>query len=313
MNLARHIRGPERPRLDLDAIRRDNPLPHIAGAAVKLSRAGNEWKACCPFHSEKSPSFTIFAGGLRYHCFGCGMSGDVLDFVGRLHGVGLRDAAAMLSGGELPTVDVAPLPANDAGDRLEEALAIWRAALPVEGTLAAVYLRWRGLTLEPPLSLRYAELPYGRRGPALPCLVCCVSSPEGPLSGIQRIFLAPDGRGKADVPKPKLSLGKVSGGAIRLGPLDGGELIVCEGPEDGLTLQQELGRPVWVAAGASMLPAMRFPESVRSVVIGGDADDAGRASADKAARAFAERGLSVRVFFPVGAKDFNAELMRSRA
>jgi DNA primase len=300
-------------RLDLDAIREAHPLPAVAGAVVKLRRAGAEWKACCPFHSDRSPSFTIYSGGQRFQCFGCGVQGDVLDFIQRLHGVGLVEAARMLGAGELPSVEITCVPGDSASmandDRREEALTIWRSAVPVEGTAAETYLRWRGITIDPPMSLRYAELPYGRSGGDLPCLVCCVSSPGGPLSGIQRIFLAPDGRGKADVPKPKLSLGRVSGGAIRLGPLDGGELLVTEGPEDGLTLLQVLRRPVWVAAGGSMLPAMCFPDAVREVAIGGDNDDAGRAAAAKAARSFAERGLNCRVFFPTAGKDFNSELM----
>ena len=211
------------PRYDLAAIRRNNPLPTIVGAVTKLKVAGSEWKACCPFHSEKTPSFTIFSDGERYHCFGCGVGGDVIDFVQSLHGVALPDAAAMLGAGELPVVELQlsrNLRNNSRDDRVGEALAIWRAAVPVEGTVAETYLRWRGITIPAPMSLRYAVLPYGRRGSEHPCLVACVSSPEGPLQGIQRVFLAADGRGKADVPKPKLSLGKVAGGAIRLGPLD---------------------------------------------------------------------------------------------
>lgn len=296
-------------RLDLDAIRGANPLPAIVGAVAKLKAVGGEWKACCPLHNERTPSFTIFDGGNRYQCFGCGAGGDVIDFVQALHGVGLREAATMLGSGDLPTIEVAPAREREESNRTAEALAIWRAAGPVEGTPAETYLRWRGITIDAPLSLRYASLPYGRGGSPLPCLVCCVSSPDGPLQGIQRIFLAPDGGGKADVSAPKLSLGKVSGGAIRLGPLDGGELVVCEGPEDGLSLLQVLGRPVWVAAGASMLPAMRFPERVRSVAIGGDGDEPGRVAARKAAEAFARRGVSARVFFPAAGKDFNQELL----
>jgi DNA primase len=290
-----------------------HPLPAVVGAVVKLRRAGAEWKGCCPFHSDRSPSFTIYSGGQRFQCFGCGASGDVLDFIQQLHNVGLRDAADMLTGGDLPSVQMPPLPANDHSDRTDEALSIWRAAVAVEGTAAETYLRWRGITIEAPMSLRYAELPYGRGGEDLPCLICCVSSPEGPLQGIQRIFLAPDGRGKADVPKPKLSLGKVSGGAIRLAPLDGSEVIACEGPEDGLSLLQVLRRPVWVAAGASMLPAMRFPDEVREVAIGGDNDAPGRAAARKAAEAFASRGLTCRMFFPDGPKDWNQQLMEACA
>src|SRR5829696_350278 len=106
-------------KLDLDAIRAAHPLPSIVGASVKLIRAGNEFKACCPFHSDKTPSFTIFDAGRRFQCFGCGVSGDVFDYLGRLHGVGLREAAEMLAGGDLPSAEYAPIAANDAGDRLD--------------------------------------------------------------------------------------------------------------------------------------------------------------------------------------------------
>jgi DNA primase len=300
-------------RLDLDAIRQAHSLSSVvAGSGVKLKQAGSEWKACCPLHHDRTPSFTIFDGGQRFQCFGCGASGDVLDFLQKLHGVGLRDAAEMLIGSYLPSIDVRPLPANDVGDRLDEARGIWRTAEPAKGTLAETYLRSRGIDLPIPETIRFALIPYGKKGPNYPCLVAVVAGPDNKLSGIQRTYLAEDGRGKADVPKPKLSLGRVSGGAIRLAPA-AAELIVCEGLEDGLSLQQELGRAVWVAAGSSMLPAMRFPDLVRSVAIGGDADDAGRAAAHKASEAYSQRGLAVRVFFPIGAKDFNAELMGGRA
>lgn len=298
--------------LDLDAIRRAHPLPAVVGAVVKLQRAGNEFKACCPLHADKSPSFTIFDGGRRFQCFGCGAGGDVLDFLQQLHRVSLREAADMLTGGNLPAVHIAPLPVDDGADRISEAKAIWRAAEPATGTLAETYLRSRGLHLPIPESIRFARLRYGTKGPEHPALIACVASADNKLIGIQRTYLAPDGSGKASVPKAKLSLGRVSGGAIRLAPC-AASLIVCEGLEDGLTLQQELGRSVWVAAGASMLPNMIFPAGVRSIAIGGDNDKAGQASARKAAETFAHRGIDSRVFFPVDAKDFNQELQQQGA
>lgn len=294
--------------IDLDAIRRNNPLPAIVGGIVKLQRAGNEWKACCPFHSDKSPSFTIWKGGERFQCFGCGAQGDVLDFVQRHYGVDLPRAAAMLSGGDLPTTDIEPLATAPKQDSLDEARAIWRGAAPAQGTAAETYLRFRRLHLPIPPTIRFSRLRYGNKGREHPVLIAAVVGPDNRLCGIQRTYLADSGHGKAAVPKPKLSLSRVSGGAIRLAPA-AAELIVCEGLEDGLTLQQELGQAVWVAAGASMLPAMRFPATVRSVVIGGDADDTGRAAAEQAAEAFATRGLKVRTFFPTPPfKDFNDEI-----
>lgn len=55
-------------------------LSEIIGRRVKLTRAGREYKACCPFHHEKSPSFYVNDDKQFYHCFGCGAHGDVIGF-----------------------------------------------------------------------------------------------------------------------------------------------------------------------------------------------------------------------------------------
>lgn len=299
--------------IDIHAIRRENPLQAVAGAQVRLHRSGNEWKGCCPFHADRSPSFTIFADGERFHCFGCGASGDVLDYVMHLYGLGIVEAAHRLGAGDLPKADLPKLPPADRANRNAEALAIWERATPAPGTLAESYLGCRGILPPFPPDVRFSRLPYGKSNP-LPCLVAAVREVTGEVIGIQRIYLRGDGMGKADLPKAKLSLGTVAGGAIRLGDLDSSDMVtVCEGPEDGLSLLSMIGGPVWVAAGASMLPAMRFPPCVRSVVIGADGDGAGEHAARKAAQAFAMRGLSVRIIYPaVGFKDFNDELTGER-
>lgn len=292
--------------LDLAAIRSRHPLPAIVGAAVKLIRAGREWKACCPLHADRSPSFTIYEGGERFHCFGCGAGGDVLDYLQRAHAVGLREAVAMLEGGNLPMVVQPTLPPEPERDTTGEAIAIWRAAGPIGGTPAEVYLRFRGLDLRLPESLRFARLRYGSK--ALPCLVALVANAENKIGGIQRTFVREDGAGKADVPAPKLSLGRLSGGAIRLAPA-AGELIVTGGVEDGLSLQQKFGRAVWCATGESNMASMVLPVGVRWVVIGADADNSGEAHARRAAENFATQGRSVRIIRPTpGHKDFNDEL-----
>ena len=299
--------------IDIDAIRCDNPLPDVAARIVDLRPAGKEWVACCPFHSDRSPSFTIFDDGRRFQCFGCGASGDVLDFVQRAYGVSLIEAARRLGANEIPTrPQPARVPAEQA-DRSREALAIWNNANPAAGTLAEAYLAFRGIHSPIPPDIRFQRLPCGNLG-AMPCLVAAVRDVLGEVTGIQRIWLAHDGMGKADLAKSKLSLGRVKGGAIRLGELDcSGVVTVCEGPEDGLSLLAMLGGPVWVAAGASFLPSMQFPSEVRSIVIGADIDPAGIEAADKAARSFAARGLIVRIIRPLeGFKDFNDELRGAR-
>lgn len=300
-------------RFDLAGIKARHPLPDIVGASIKLHRAGHEWKACCPFHADGSPSFTIFADGTRWHCFGCGAGGDVLDYLQRAHEVSLPDAARMLEGGTLPMVVQPALPPEPDRDTTAEAVSIWRAAQPAAGTLADIYLRSRGLDCRIPESIRFAKLAYGPRSPTRPCLVALVASPDHRAVGIHRIFLRDDGLGKADVRKPKLSLGRIRGCAVRLAPA-AREMIIAEGIEDALTLQQELGIAAWAAAGAGMLQGLQLPVGATSIIIGADRDKSGEAAARSVAERLAGEGRTVRIIRPVrGFKDFNAELQGKRA
>lgn len=281
-------------------------------AGVKLARAGREMKGCCPFHPDKSPSFTIYADDRRFQCFGCGAEGDVLDFVQRAYGVKLHGAIEMLDGGALRELEQQRVVATPKADWSKAALSIWNEAGPITGTAADAYLRSRGITTEPPNTLRFAHLRYPQEQGRRPALIAAVCAPNGDLTGIQRTFLDGSGR-KADVPEVKLSLGRVAGGAIQLGP-PVASLVVTEGLEDGLTLAQALGRSVWVSAGTSMLPRMELAEITRAVVIGADGDAPGETAANKAAHAFAAAGRKVRIMRPAsGYKDFNAELMGKRS
>ncbi|WP_288338496.1 CHC2 zinc finger domain-containing protein [uncultured Sphingomonas sp.] len=307
------------------------PLSGVASkAGVKLLRAGNELKACCPFHPDRTPSFTIYADDRRAHCFGCGWSGDVLDFVQQAYGVKLPAAIDMLDGGALRELEQQRAPAKPKADMRPVAQRIVNESMPIEGTPAAVYLRSRGITIDLPHTLRFARLAppkiegngvLAANGPGpLPALIAIVTDPAGELVGLQRTYLTEDGRKAATKvtdtdrkPKVKYSLGNVIGGSIQLGP-PSASMLVTEGLEDGLTLHQALGRSVWVAAGTSMMPQMTFAPVTRAVVIGADGDSAGAAAAAKAAEAFAAAGLATRIMRPTpGYKDFNAELMGVRS
>lgn len=302
-----------RERIDVESIRSNYPLPAVVSELITLRRSGDEWKACCPFHEEKNPSFTIYNGGERFYCFGCGAKGDVLDYVRLLHGLTLPQAAARLQGESFPTLAPRPARSEVTRDTTAEAILIWNNAVAAEGTPADTYLRSRGLHLAIPETIRFARLKLGWRE-AMPCLVALVSSAEGKDTGIQRTFLTEDGR-KASLPhgKVKFSLGRIRGGAIRLAPV-ANRIIVTEGLEDALTLQQQLAQAVWVAAGATMMPSMQFPVEVRSVVVGADNDKGGRENAWEAAKRFNEAGLCASIIRPNdGFKDFNAELMGASA
>jgi DNA primase len=80
-------------------------LSEIIGRRVTLQRAGHQFKGCCPFHEEKTPSFMVSDDKQSYHCFGCGAHGDVIDFVMRYDNLGFADAVAQLAaaaGMEMP-------------------------------------------------------------------------------------------------------------------------------------------------------------------------------------------------------------------
>ena len=64
----------------LDELRARLTLSTIIGRRIKLTRAGREYKACCPFHNEKTPSFFVNDEKGFYHCFGCGAHGDIISF-----------------------------------------------------------------------------------------------------------------------------------------------------------------------------------------------------------------------------------------
>ena len=65
---------------DMEAIKASVRIEEVIGRTVKLTRRGSEYLGLCPFHDEKTPSFTVYRGN-RFHCFGCGEKGDVIDFV----------------------------------------------------------------------------------------------------------------------------------------------------------------------------------------------------------------------------------------
>ena len=304
--------------LDIAAIRHSHPVAQVVGGAgVKLRPIAGELRGCCPFHPDRSPSFFVFAAGDRWHCFGCGLTGDVLDFVQRAYSLSMREAAERLCNGDLPLIDAPAVGARPSRDN-SFALELWRQAVAIENTPAAGYLRRRGITADLPSSLRYAMLkPPKDSGVAeangrslLPGMVALVTGPDGEPTGVQRTFLTQDGRKAASQDgKVKFSLGLVRGGAIHLGPALAMGMALTEGVEDALSLL-EMGAPsAWAAAGAGMLPSVELPPAVRSVVIGADGDMAGQHAAAKAVEAFARGGREVRVIYPgSGAKDFNDEL-----
>jgi DNA primase catalytic core len=82
----------------LDELRARTTLSALVQGAVKLTRAGREWKGCCPFHNEKTPSFTVNDDKGFYHCFGCQAHGDAIRWLTERQGLGFMDAVRELAG-----------------------------------------------------------------------------------------------------------------------------------------------------------------------------------------------------------------------
>src|SRR3546814_15276536 len=75
-----------------------NPLVETIGQQVKLMRRGREFVGLCPFHNEKTPSFSVSSDKDFFHCFGCGAHGDVIEFTMRSYGIEFSEALRILTG-----------------------------------------------------------------------------------------------------------------------------------------------------------------------------------------------------------------------
>lgn len=178
-------------RIDTDALKAAISLEDlIRSCGVDLKKQGSEWRALCPFHTEKTPSFTVTPKAQLYYCLGCAAGGDHIDFLRDFHGVGFKDAARKLAeivGGTLPANDNAP--ARREAKRKPEAAPKW---VPAQAPDTAP---------EPPATLRimrageWIDTPVVARWP--------YHDTEGQLAGwtCRVEFDKPDGtRGKDVIP-----------------------------------------------------------------------------------------------------------------
>ncbi|EWT06833.1 hypothetical protein N864_16410 [Intrasporangium chromatireducens Q5-1] len=86
--------------VDIPQIRARHPIAEVVTAAgIELRQRSRGWMGCCPFHPDSTASLSVDGVPDRYHCFGCGASGDVIDFVARLRGISFLDAVAELEHG----------------------------------------------------------------------------------------------------------------------------------------------------------------------------------------------------------------------
>src|SRR5438046_4077228 len=141
-------------------VKQQADIVRIVGDYVKLKKAGAQnYSGLCPFHSEKTPSFSVHATRQFYHCFGCGLSGDVFSFVQKIENVTFPEAVRAVAqklGIALPKESYSsPAEAREAKLRTvlleihERARAFFQECLRrPEGARAREYLAGRGLDEE---------------------------------------------------------------------------------------------------------------------------------------------------------------------
>lgn len=301
-------------------------LRSLVARVVKLKIRGKEAWGQCPFHQDKTPSFKVEAN--RYHCFGCGADGGVIDWVMVTERKSFVDAVRHLTNSDISAPTFKP-PAYapklvEHRDSTKEARAMWDGAVPIGGTHAEAYLKARKIRRPASDELRFAErLAYhppmdehGRRGSTqyFPALIARISDDRG-FCAVQRIYLDPVEPRKAKLPDCKKSKGLMRGGAVRL-QTPGEVLGLAEGLETSLSVIQLYQITTWSTCGTARIlkGSIDIPPQVRSLVIFGDAGDAGRAAAFEGAEIYERKGYPTEVIFPsahfpeLGGDDFNTVL-----
>ena len=154
----------------LDELRARTLLSSLIAPSVKLIKAGREYKACCPFHQEKTPSFTVNDDKGFYHCFGCGAHGDVIRFLTDARGLPFMEAVKELAakaGMEVPAPDPRARDQAERTSGLTDVMAAvqkWFAEQlqSIEGAEARDYLSRRGIDASTVARFGLGLAPQGR-------------------------------------------------------------------------------------------------------------------------------------------------------
>lgn len=277
---------------DVDDLRRDVSLVETASFyGVELQKNGLEYEGLCPFHVEDTPSFTIFSGKdhiWRFHCFGCGERGDVLDFVKKIQSVDLPGAITLLKGGEAgPNVRPVKIEARDiyAGIKLltpqkgiavGQRVSIWNPKRGKFGSFAPSmvfpYYKADGSALG--YVLRH-DLPNGEKETPM---VCWVELPDGKECWSRFPF-----------PKPRPLYGAKN--------LHDGQVIVVEGEKcrDAMNKNGWSRAVSWPGGTHGVKHTDWMPLANRSVVICPDADRPGKETAKNIADTLLKMGCAVKI------------------
>jgi DNA primase len=294
----------------------------LAAESLQTVNDGGQLKALCPFHDERTPSFTIYADG--YKCFGCGAHGDAVDWMEKYKRLSHIEAVQDLSArcglaASQPTRQQQPngAPSGKVGNASE----VWARSIEDTGYVRA-YMESRGLTaacaggclrLVPDLAY-YHNGQAGAYPTMIAPAVTEMPPPGEPLhpTAVHRTYLQPDGAGKAPVEVARKVVGKIGGAFIPLSDPRGGDVLcLAEGIEDALAVMQATGAPAWAVVSANNMAKViaAIPECVTRLHIFADADAPGRKAADETEHAWRQaRGHSAQcvvIYPPHGVNDAN--------
>ena len=241
--------------------------------------------------------------------------GDLLDLIALNRGLDLRGALD-----EARAFLRLPRPAPPQNSRpttlayaTQAARRLFAMSQPVTGTLAAAYLRNRGIAVPHAVgSLRFHPRCFYQpdaHAPVetWPAMIAAVTDLTGRVTGVHRTWLDPSGSGKAPIDTPRRAMGCLLGHGVRFG-VAGDILLAGEGIETILSLRMALpSMPMLAALSAGHLAAILFPPSLRRLYIAQDADPAGGAATDRLLARAHSAGIDAIVLSPqLG--DFNDDL-----
>jgi putative DNA primase/helicase len=288
----------------------------IASALGGAYRSGLWWRCRCPVHQSSGPTLALRDGaqGLIACCHAGCRRDDVLTELCRL---------GLLGGGAgpvaVPEVAQRDLEAEhrDRQRRTAASLDFWdHETVSPDGTAVERYWQARGLASPIPPTIRasrsWLRHPEGGSRPAMVALV--QHAERGPIA-IHRTWLQVDGAAKASFREPRLSLGPVGGGAVRLARANERQpLVVAEGIETSASVMTATGLPTWAAISAGGIERLILPPLPLAAVVIIAADHDRNGVGERAARTAAQRWLAegrrVRIALPpVVGTDWNDILL----
>lgn len=259
-----------------------------------------------PNHSHKDRSVSLAEteeGRILIHCFS--PKDDWRDVRRALAGLGLLDdePPGDQNGARRPVSKIVAQPVSE--ERVARAQRIWDESRPLGHSVATAYLRRRAipehLWATPALRFHPSMTSLDDRA-RRPALVAAITDQEGALQGVQVTLLSAHGTAKAAVATPRRVIGKLVGGAVRLGDANA-RLAVGEGVETMLSAGAALGMPAWAALTAYNLSLFTPPAGVTYLVVAADNDAAGLAAADAVRQRLS---IAVTILPPAdGAEDWN--------